>query len=152
MRYTRSVTYRTVFRRLSLLMTCRVFMSSGLVVFQLLRMLEHHIIMKPSSVCNHKFSYSNSAHTTYSAWKKFENIKQNKMTNDEIHMIPTLKTKRTTHKADDGLRINITCFTRSIPRVTNQVIIHEWEKNWIVIMANGIYIAVTVVICDTDIP
>lgn len=26
------------------------------------------------------------------------------MTNDEIHMIPTLKTKRTTHKADDGLR------------------------------------------------
>jgi len=60
--------------------------------------------------------------------EKFENTKQNKMTNNEIQDT-TLKTKRTTHKADGELRcsgrINIFCLTSGIRRVTNQVIIHE---------------------------
>lgn len=60
---------------------------------------------------------SNSAHTTNSARTKFENTKQSKMTNNEIHDT-TLKRKRTTHTADGKLmcsgRINISCFTSGI--------------------------------------
>jgi len=32
----------------------------------------HHTITKPSSDCKHKFIYSNSTHTTYSARKVWE--------------------------------------------------------------------------------
>ena len=39
--------------------------------------------------------------------------------------------------------------TRRATRITNPVIIHELEKDWIVITTNGTY---HVVICDTDIP
>ena len=77
------------------------------------------------------------------------------MTNNEIQDT-TLRTKRTTHKTDGEFScsgmINIFCLTSGIHRVTNQVIRHEREKEWIVIMTNRTYIAVSVVICDTDIP
>ena len=60
--------------------------------------------------------------------EKFENTKQNKMTNNEIQDT-TLKTKRTTHRANGDLscsgRINSFCLTSGIHRVTNQVIRHE---------------------------